>query len=94
MHKIDDDIFLSCAVVVDIDSDDVENIVFGSTNGTIKAVNVSDVLTGSYSFQLDGTPCFIQPLTSKGRLSAMCVNDRGVFACSVDGQLLSISCRE
>lgn len=50
MHKIDDDIFLSCAVVVDIDSDDVENIVFGSTNGTIKAVNVSDVLTGSYSF--------------------------------------------
>ena len=43
---------------------------------------------------MDGTPCSIQPLTSKGRLSAMCVNDRGIFACSVDGQLLAISCKE
>lgn len=48
MHKIDDDIFLSCAVVVDIDCDDVENIVFGSTNGTIKVVNVSNFLSVSY----------------------------------------------
>ena len=41
---------------------------------------------------MDGSPCGVQPLTSKGRLSAMCIRDKRIFACTVEGQLLVISC--
>ena len=39
-YKIDDDISLSCVVVADIVGDGIENVVYGSKNGTIKAFNV------------------------------------------------------